>query len=106
VLIVGNYFDPATRYQGALAAARLLPNSRLLSYAGWGHSAYFIVGNTCVDTAVTGYLLTGQVPPAGSVCRPEGSPFQPTTAVAPGSTARSALSGVVVPPALRRSFGP
>ena len=106
VLIVGNYFDPATRYQGALAAARLLPNSRLLSYAGWGHSAYFIAGNPCVDTTVTRYLLTGQVPPAGTVCRPTGSPFAPMTPVALGAgTARSALSDAVLPAAVRRSFG-
>jgi pimeloyl-ACP methyl ester carboxylesterase len=102
VLIVGNYFDPATRYQGALAAARLLPNSRLLSYAGWGHSAYFFVGNSCVDTNVTHYLLTGQVPAAGTVCRPEGSPFAPARTAAPAS---SALTNAVIPPALRQSFG-
>jgi pimeloyl-ACP methyl ester carboxylesterase len=106
VLVVGNYFDPATRYQGALAAARLLPNSRLLSYAGWGHSASYIAGNTCVDTAVTRYLLTGQVPAAGAVCQPEGSPFDPVTTVAAGtSTARAALGNAVIPPAVRRSFG-
>ncbi|MFI7547291.1 alpha/beta fold hydrolase [Actinoplanes sp. NPDC049599] len=106
VLIVGNYFDPATRYQGAQAAARLLPNSRLLSYAGWGHSAYLIAGNTCVDTAVTQYLLTGQAPAPGTVCRPATSPFTPVAPVALGSTARAALSGVVLPPGARRSFGP
>jgi pimeloyl-ACP methyl ester carboxylesterase len=106
VLIVGNYFDPATRYQGAQAAARLLPNSRLLSYAGWGHSAYFIAGNTCVNTTVSRYLLTGQVPAAGTVCQPEGSPFDPVTAVATGSrTAQAALGSAVIPPAVRRSFG-
>src|SRR5205085_6661556 len=41
VLVVGNYFDPATPYPGADTAAKLLPNSRLLSYAGWGAPAYF-----------------------------------------------------------------
>ena len=57
MLVVGNYFDPATRYDGAVAASRLLPNSRLLSYAGWGHAAY-LAGNFCVDSAVTRYLVT------------------------------------------------
>ncbi|WP_433717557.1 alpha/beta hydrolase [Actinoplanes sp. CA-051413] len=104
VLVVGNYFDPATRYQGAVAASRLLPNSRLLSYAGWGHGAYFIAGNTCVDTKVTQYLLTSRVPAAGTVCRPEGSPFDPAPASELSASAASALSSVVVPEAVRRSF--
>ena len=84
VLVVGNYFDPATRYQGAVAASRLLPNSRLLSYAGWGHAAYFIAFNTCVNDNVSRYLITGQTPAAGTVCQPAGSPFdtQPAAAAA------------------------
>jgi pimeloyl-ACP methyl ester carboxylesterase len=40
VLIVGNYFDSNTGYDGAVATHRLLKNSRLLSYAGWGHTAF------------------------------------------------------------------
>ena len=36
VLVVGNYFDGVTDYAGAQASARLLRNSRLLSYAGGG----------------------------------------------------------------------
>jgi pimeloyl-ACP methyl ester carboxylesterase len=31
VLVIGNQFDPATRYQGAVTVAGLLPNSRLLT---------------------------------------------------------------------------
>lgn len=101
VLVVGNYFDPATRYQGAVAAARLLPNSRLLSYAGWGHGAYFIAGNSCVDSNVTRYLLTGRVPAAGTVCQPQGSPFGPAPATALGA---NALTTVAVPAAVRRAY--
>ena len=99
VLVVGNYFDPATRYQGAVTASRLLPNSRLLSYAGWGHAASFIAGNHCVDSRVTQYLVTGQVPPAGTVCQPEGSPFTPAP-----PAARAALAAVAVPPAVRQAL--
>jgi pimeloyl-ACP methyl ester carboxylesterase len=106
VLVVGNYFDPATRYQGAQAAARLLPNSRLLSYAGWGHAAAFIAGNACVDAATTRYLLTSQVPAAGTVCRPQGSPFDPPPAATLAATpAGSALSAATVPAAVRDAFG-
>jgi pimeloyl-ACP methyl ester carboxylesterase len=106
VLVVGNYFDPATRYQGAQAAARLLPNSRLLSYAGWGHAAAYIAGNACVDAATTRYLVTGQVPALGTVCQPQGSPFDPppaATLAAP--SAGSALSAATVPAAVRDAFG-
>jgi hypothetical protein len=105
VLIVGNYFDPATRYQGAVAASELLPNSRLLSYAGWGHAAYLIAGNQCVDGHVTRYLLTGQVPRAGTVCQPQGSPFGPTPAATPSKAqAGEAVQAVNVPAAVRRAL--
>jgi pimeloyl-ACP methyl ester carboxylesterase len=74
VLVVGNYFDPATRYEGAQKVAQLLPNSRLLSYAGWGHTVYWGVSD-CVDNAVNDYLISGVLPQAGTVCQPEFDPF-------------------------------
>ena len=39
MLIVGNYFDGITGYAGAIATSQWLANSRLLSYAGSGHTA-------------------------------------------------------------------
>jgi hypothetical protein len=106
VLVVGNFFDPATPYRGAVAASRLLPNSRLLSYAGWGHTAYVGAGNPCVDTHVTRYLLTGRVPAAGTVCRPQGSPFASAAAAAVGAAdAGAALRNATVPPPVRRALG-
>jgi pimeloyl-ACP methyl ester carboxylesterase len=105
VLVVGNYFDPSTPYPGAEAASQLLPNSRLLTYAGWGHTAYFSAGNFCVDSHVTHYLVTGEVPAAGTVCEPEGSPFGPTEAAAQSSAqAAAALHAVAVPEAVRRAL--
>ncbi|MDR7275549.1 alpha/beta hydrolase [Catenuloplanes atrovinosus] len=79
VLIVGNHFDPATPYAGALAAARLLPNSRLLTFAGWGHVAFHLQGNDCVDAHVTRYLIDATPPAPGTVCRPD-PPFPPSGA--------------------------
>jgi pimeloyl-ACP methyl ester carboxylesterase len=79
VLIVGNYFDPATPYAGAVGASRLLPNSRLLSYSGWGHVAFHLQRNACVDTNVSHYLLTARPPAPGTVCRPD-PPFPPSPA--------------------------
>ena len=34
-------FDPATPYHGAVTVDRLLPRSRLLTLAGWGHTSLF-----------------------------------------------------------------
>jgi hypothetical protein len=89
VLIVGNFFDPATRYQGAVTASKLLPNSRLLSYAGWGHVASFFRANYCIDRKVTDYLVSLRLPAKGTVCQPEGSPFGPLSAAPAAALAPS-----------------
>jgi pimeloyl-ACP methyl ester carboxylesterase len=109
VLVVGNFFDPATRYQGAVTASRLLPNSRLLSYAGWGHTAYFGRGNFCINDHVTRYLVTTVTPPAGTICAPEGSPFGPTQATAlarQAARSAAALNRVTLPQVVRNSLPP
>ncbi len=107
VLIVGNYYDPATAYHGAVTANRLLPGSRLLSYAGWGHTAY-LLGNYCVDSRVTDYLVTGRLPRAGTVCQPNADPFEPFEAVAAasaGAGAAKVLRAQMLPPAVREAIG-
>ncbi len=85
VLIVGNSWDPATNVSGAQAAARLLPNSRLLTSDSWGHTAY----NTsrCVTASVDGYLLSGRLPGVGATCRGD---IQPFTENRPSTTKRTA----------------
>jgi pimeloyl-ACP methyl ester carboxylesterase len=75
VLVVGNFFDPATDYAGAVASSRLLPNSRLLSYAGWGHTAAYSGRSQCADDFVSLYLLDGSLPPRGTVCPAAQNPF-------------------------------
>jgi pimeloyl-ACP methyl ester carboxylesterase len=105
VLVVGNHFDPATPYQGAVAASQLLPGSRLLSYGGWGHTAYVGAGNFCVNSHVTRYLVSGQLPEAGTVCQPEGSPFGPTSAeTLSQAQAMAALHAATVPQSVRRAL--
>ena len=101
VLVVGNHFDPATRYQGAVTLDNLLPRSRLLTLAGWGHTSLF--ASACIDGHVSGYLLTTRVPPQGTVCQPDVVPFaqpatQAQTLAAGGASARAA----VIPPMIRR----
>jgi len=82
VLVVGNRSDPATPYQGAQVAARLLPNSRLLTLKAWGHTSLF--RSTCATNKISHYLLTSQVPAKGTVCVQDVIPFRKSTnSVAP-----------------------
>jgi pimeloyl-ACP methyl ester carboxylesterase len=101
VLVVGNRFDPATRYHGAVTLAGLLPRSRLLTLDGWGHTSLF--ESACIDGHVNRYLLSSQVPPSGTVCRPDVVPFaQP--AAATQAAGRASSRALVVPPVLRRAI--
>ncbi|MEU5123337.1 alpha/beta hydrolase [Streptomyces asoensis] len=69
ILVVGNTGDPATPYQGARKMVDALGREVgvELTYKGQGHGAYGSK-NTCVQSAVNGYLLDGKVPAAGTVC--------------------------------------
>ena len=103
VLVVGNSYDPATPYHGARIADDLLPRSTLLTYSGWGHTA-FALGNTCIDRSVTRYLVTEQPPTEGTVCEPEETPFGVPDAVAEGRLAAIAASGGnLVPASVRQA---
>ncbi|MEV1142505.1 alpha/beta hydrolase [Micromonospora sp. NPDC049799] len=89
VLVVGNYWDPATNYRGAVGAAKLLPNSRLLSSDSWGHTAYGT--SECVTGAVDAYLLRRTLPAKGTVCVGDIQPFAPLPEV-PVATERADVS--------------
>jgi pimeloyl-ACP methyl ester carboxylesterase len=73
VLVVGTRFDPATRYEGAVGVAGLLPNASLLTVNGWGHTSLFLSG--CADQLVSRYLLTVATPAAGAACNQNFTPF-------------------------------
>ncbi|TDB73361.1 alpha/beta hydrolase [Micromonospora sp. KC723] len=73
VLVVGNYWDPATNYDAAVSSAKLLPNSRLLSSDNWGHTAYGT--SDCATGAIDAYLLKGTLPKKGTVCVGDVQPF-------------------------------
>jgi pimeloyl-ACP methyl ester carboxylesterase len=73
VLVIGNLFDPATRYQGAVTASNLLPNSRLLTVHGWGHTSLFL--SSCADEVQTRYLVDLALPDVGTVCEQDHVPF-------------------------------
>jgi hypothetical protein len=87
VLVIGNRWDPATRYEDAVSTSKTLGNARLLTVSGWGHTSLF--SSTCADNTASAYLLTGALPKAGTVCKPDEVPF------AKPSTLRSAKT---VPP--------
>ncbi|MFS8096683.1 alpha/beta hydrolase [Lentzea alba] len=79
VLVVGNYFDGVTDYRGAQAVNKQLAGSRLLTYAGWGHTAYGL--SKCASDHTDAYLLNGTLPPVGTVCPANPNPFLPTAAL-------------------------
>ncbi|WP_285612303.1 alpha/beta hydrolase [Actinokineospora globicatena] len=69
VLVVGNYYDPATRYDFAKRMAAQLGNARLVSVDAFGHC---VLGeSTCVDRITADYLINLTAPAPGQVCAPD-----------------------------------
>jgi pimeloyl-ACP methyl ester carboxylesterase len=66
VLVVGAKWDPATRYEGAVIAHDLLPNSALLTVDSWGHTSLF--ASACADAAIAAYLIAQTTPAPGTTC--------------------------------------
>ena len=77
VLVIGNTFDPATRYEGAVALSHDLARARLLTLDGWGHTSFG--KSSCIEQFEVKYLVAGLLPPEGTVCKPDQSPFGPIT---------------------------
>jgi pimeloyl-ACP methyl ester carboxylesterase len=100
VLVVGNLYDPATAYHGAVTVDRLLPRSRLLTLAGWGHTSLGV--SACVDAYVSRYFLTTRVPPRGTVCEPDVVPFAEPAAAQATQAAGASAKAELIPPMLRR----
>ncbi|MFI7679062.1 alpha/beta hydrolase [Actinophytocola sp. NPDC049390] len=75
VLVVGNYYDPATQYEFAKRMSKQLGNARLVSVDSFGHC---ILGDSaCVDKIAADYMVDLEVPGPGSVCYPDVRPFDP-----------------------------
>ncbi len=89
LLMVGNVHDPATVYEWTVTAARQ-SGARLVTYEGWGHTAYGLGGpSDCVNAAVDAYLIDLALPRRGLRC--------PATEV-PGLVSASATARPVVGP--------
>ena len=69
ILVIGITGDHATPFQYAEVLTKELGNAVLLTLDGQGHAASYTGRSSCVDVAVTEYLLTGDLPAEGTVCR-------------------------------------
>ncbi|GAA1845946.1 alpha/beta hydrolase [Microlunatus capsulatus] len=86
LLFVGNDYDPATNYAGAVSAAKRMPGARLLRSRSFGHTAYGT--SRCATGAVDAYLLKGTLPKAGTVCVGDVQPFASSAAALRTNSAR------------------
>lgn len=69
ILMLQNLRDPVTPYFGALSMRTALGDrARLVTVDQGGHGAYHADGVGCGNEAVTGFLLTGNRPPADLRC--------------------------------------
>lgn len=68
IVVVGTEYDPATPYDWSVNLADQLDSGVLVSWLDAdGHTAYY-VGSKCIDKAVDGYLVDGEVPEDGLEC--------------------------------------
>jgi pimeloyl-ACP methyl ester carboxylesterase len=67
ILVVGNTRDPATPFGWAKALAGDLKSGVLLAWNGDGHTAY-MMGSSCINTAVDKYLISLVPPRNGTLC--------------------------------------
>ncbi|ELS50811.1 putative TAP domain-containing protein [Streptomyces viridochromogenes Tue57] len=68
-LLVNATGDPRTTYEGATAARRMWPSSRLVTLRGADqHAVYGVYGSRCVDATVNAYLATGRLPARDVSC--------------------------------------
>ncbi|MFF3008683.1 alpha/beta hydrolase [Kitasatospora sp. NPDC057940] len=74
ILVVALTGDPAWPYEGSRALADTLARGRLLTVHGYGHTA---LGNpsACAWDREQRYLVSGELPPPGTVCEPDHQAF-------------------------------
>jgi hypothetical protein len=66
--------DPVTTHQNAIAMTRDLASARLLTIDGFGHTE-FDNPSSCATAHEVAYLTTGALPPTGTVCTQDRTPF-------------------------------
>jgi hypothetical protein len=87
ILLVNNFFDPATSFESAVNLLDQLDNAQLLPVSGYGHVAF---GNsTCARNAIDTYLLTQQLPDEDLLCNQDVVPFTGPAAAPAGANAET-----------------
>jgi pimeloyl-ACP methyl ester carboxylesterase len=76
ILLIGNTGDPVLPFRDSVAMSRDLARARLLTVDGYGHTEA-ANPSTCATAYEVRYLLAGALPPAGTVCRQNATPFPP-----------------------------
>jgi pimeloyl-ACP methyl ester carboxylesterase len=76
ILVISTRHDPNTPYASAVRTARRLGNAVLLTHDGYGHTS-LQDRSTCVEEAMTAYLVDLVTPPRGTVCPSDRQPFDP-----------------------------
>ncbi|PZF75884.1 alpha/beta hydrolase [Aestuariivirga litoralis] len=74
VLVIANSFDPATAFGSSVRLAQELADARLLPVLGFGHTV-LLNPNRCAQDVVSRYLVDLALPPTGTACREDRSPF-------------------------------
>jgi pimeloyl-ACP methyl ester carboxylesterase len=75
ILLLGNTGDTALPYQqDELAMEHDLARARLLTVQGYGHTEQ-TNPSTCAENYQVSYVLTGALPPAGTICQENATPF-------------------------------
>jgi pimeloyl-ACP methyl ester carboxylesterase len=67
ILVVGSTNDPATPYPWGVSLAKQLSSATLLTREGRGHVSF--LRNSCIDAAITEYLVDLKVPADGTTCQ-------------------------------------
>ncbi|WP_338677399.1 alpha/beta hydrolase [Streptomyces sp. SCSIO 30461] len=96
VLVIGTTDDPSTPYWGAQAMAATLADARLLTHDGYGHTA-LVNPSSCVKAHVSRYLIGGGLPPKGTRCRQDGTPFSESRPVGGLATGGGGTAGDAAP---------
>jgi pimeloyl-ACP methyl ester carboxylesterase len=67
IVVISTTHDPATPYQSGVDVAEQIPDARLLTNVGEGHTIY-ANGKSCIDDTVNAYFLDLTAPEDGKRC--------------------------------------
>jgi hypothetical protein len=76
LLLVNFRYDPATPLSRAVGTARAPADTRLITIEGWGHRFFNRSRSTCAQKYEVNYLLERNLPPAGTTCQGDSTPFR------------------------------